>query len=66
MPGEVSRPARRSTTSGVPYLLGALAALLMALVLVVQPDFASNAVHDMARWVAGHVAGDTSSPQVSN
>lgn len=39
---------------GVAYLLGALVALVLALTLVARPDVATDAVEDVARWVADH------------
>lgn len=49
--GTVAR-SHRSSSRGVAYLVGALAALAVALLVVIRPDFATDAVRDLAEWVA--------------
>jgi hypothetical protein len=53
--GVVKGASSRSTGRGVAYLLGALAALAVALVLVVRPDGA--ALEDLLRWAADGIEG---------
>ena len=50
LPRTAARAGSASPGRGVSYLLGALAALVLALLLVVRPDGA--AVEDLLRWVA--------------
>jgi len=45
-------PSRGRTARGVTYLVGALAALGAAIVLVSRPDLVTQAVEDVTKWVA--------------
>ena len=50
-----SPPRPHSSHRGVAYLSGALAALVVALLLVARPDVVADAVEGLARWVADQV-----------